>query len=181
MYSQVKSCVRKCSTLSDYFDIAVGLKQGEIMSPILFALFVDDLELFLEDNPSCGLSFDDITFILMLFADDMVIFGKSEDDLQNSLDLLHVYYVKWGLEVNIVKTKIMVFRKRGCLRSQEKWLYNNEVLDIVNDFNYLGTVFNYTGTFVLNQETIAGKGLKALNVLLNNTKHYKFKPSVLCV
>ena len=45
---------------------------------------------------------------------------------------------------------------------------------------YLGTVFNYTGTFVLNQETIAGKGLKALNVLLNNTKHYKFKPSALC-
>ena len=74
----------------------------------------------------------------------------------------------------------MVFRKRGGLRPHEKWSYNNEVLEVVNDFNYLGTVFNYTGTFVLNQETIAGKGLKALNVLLNNTKHYAFKPSVLC-
>ena len=41
---------------------------------------------------------------------------------------------------------------------------------MVNDFNYLGIVFNYTGTFFLNQETLVGKGLKALNVLLANTR-----------
>jgi len=33
---------------------------------------------------------------------------------------------------------------------------------------------------VLNQETLAGKGIKALNVLLNRTKQDNFKPSVLC-
>jgi len=41
-------------------------------------------------------------------------------------------------------------------------------LDVVNDFNYLGTVFNYTGIFALNQQQLVGKGLKALNVLLIN-------------
>ena len=135
-----------------------------------------------------------------------VLFGKTVSYLQNSLNLLYEYCLKWGLEVNTTKTKIMVFRKRRNIKEDEKWVYNNNELEVVSDFNYLGTVFNYTGSFVLmnsfnkteaavfscrlcflrafpfislNQETLAGKGLKALNVLLNSTKQYNFKPSVL--
>ena len=61
------------------------------MSPMLFALYIEDLELFLRNEPECGLSIDDSTFILMLFADDMVIFGSTPQDLQNSLDMLKRY------------------------------------------------------------------------------------------
>lgn len=46
MYTNEKSCVRNCNTLSDYFEYAIGLQQGEIMSQIFFALFVNDLEPF---------------------------------------------------------------------------------------------------------------------------------------
>ena len=180
MYFQVKSCVKCCNSYSEYFECAVGLKQGEVISPLLFSLFIDDLELFLQDDVNSGLTLDDITIILMLFADDMVIFGKSPQELQNSLNLLHTYCLKWGLEVNTAKTKIMVFRKRGPLSNDEQWSYDNNKLEIVDNFNYLGTVFNYTGTFVLNQENLAGKGLKALNVFMNNIKQYPLKPSIIC-
>jgi len=74
----------------------------------------------------------------------------------------------------------MVFRKRGNIKEDEKWVYNYNELEVVSDFNYLRTVFNYTGSFVLNQETLAGKGLNALNILLNRTQQYNFKHSVLC-
>jgi len=78
------------------------------MSPILFALFVDlDLELYLEDNPSCGLTIDKITLALIVFADDMVIFGKTVSDLQNSHNLLYEYCLKWGLEVNTTTRTIL--------------------------------------------------------------------------
>ena len=180
MYNKVKSCVRGCNSYSDVFDYAVGLNQGEVISPMLFSLFIDDLELFLQDDQCCGLSIDDITFILMLFADDMVILGKDRDDLQKSLDRLEYYCNKWGLEVNTEKTKVVVFRKRGGLLNNEFWTYKGVNLEVVNNFNYLDTVFNYTGTFVLNQETPVGKGLKALNCLLFNTKKYCLKPKVLC-
>ena len=46
MYSQVKSCVRGCNSYSEFFECAIGLKQGEVLSPILFSLFIEDLELF---------------------------------------------------------------------------------------------------------------------------------------
>ena len=52
MYSTVKSCVKGCNSYSDYFECAVGLKQGEVISPVLFSLFIDDLELFLQDDPN---------------------------------------------------------------------------------------------------------------------------------
>ena len=109
--SKIKSCVRGCNSYSDFFDCAVGLKQGEVMSPLLFSLFIEDLELFLQDNQCCGLSIDDITYILMLFADDMVILGKDRDDLQKSLDRLEYYCNKWGLEVNTEKNKSCCFQK----------------------------------------------------------------------
>ena len=97
MYNQVKTCVRACNSYSDFFECAVGLKQGEVISPLFFSLFIDDLELFLQDDPNCGLNLDNITFILMLFADDMVILGITISDLQHCLDLLHTYCTRWGL------------------------------------------------------------------------------------
>ena len=179
VYNKVKCCVKGCNSYSDFFTCAVGLKQGEVISPLMFSLFIEDLELFLQDNHSSGLLLDDILFILMLFADDMAILGNSVDDLQNSLNLLENYCKRWGLEVNTEKTKVMVFRKRGKIRNDEKWFYCNNVLEVVDNFNYLGSVLNYTGTYNLNYETLAGKGLKAMNLLLHNTERFDLKPSVL--
>ena len=144
------------------------------------SLFIEDLELFLLDDINLGLTIKDITIILLLFADDMVIIGKTPNELQKSLDLLKLYCDKSGLKVNIDKTKTMVFRKRGRILSNEKWFYGNELLETVNNFNYLGTYFNYTGTFCLNQEMLAGKGLKALNLFMYKLKKYGLSPGILC-
>jgi len=183
MYNKVRSCVQGCNSYSEYFECAVGLKQGEVLSPVLFSLFLDDLELFLQNHTSStasGLTIEDITFILMLFADDMVIFGKTAQDLQNSLDQLKTYCDKWGLAVNTKKTKVMVFRKRGGIRQNEKWTFGEENLETVNDFNYLGTVFHYTGNFAVNQEYLSGKGLKALNTLFSRVKNYNLNAKTIC-
>ena len=84
------------------------------------------------------------------------------------------------MQVNLNKSKIVVFRKREPLRENEKWMLNNEPIEVVDNFNYLGTVFNYTGNFVLNQEMLVGKSLKALNALLAHTRRFPFKPKTLC-
>ena len=93
----------------------MGLRQGEVISPILVSLFLEDIELYLQDNIESGLVIDDIVLILILFADDMALLGNSPEDLQNSLNMLHSYCIDWGLEVNCSKTKVVVFRKRGGL------------------------------------------------------------------
>ena len=59
-----------------------------------------------------GLTLTQICIILLLFADDMVIFSKDPEELQLLLNKLHRYSCEWGLKVNTAKTKILVFQKR---------------------------------------------------------------------
>ena len=84
------------------------------------------------------------------------------------------------MQVNTGKTKTAVFRKRGGLRDNKSWIYKNTPIEVVNEFNYLGTVFKYTWSFILNRKTLVGKGLKALNCLFYNTKKYSLAPKVVC-
>lgn len=168
------------NSYSEFFKYAVGLRQGEVISPVLFSLFVEDLELFLQDDINSGVNIDDIILILLLFADDMVLLGKTPDEINTNLILLSEYCKLWSLEVNVQKTKVMVFRKRGGLRNNETFVYNGTILEVVNDFNYLITVFNYTGSFALNQQQLVGKALKSMNVLLVKCQKYKMKPKILC-
>lgn len=166
MYSVVKSCEKQCNTSSDFFNISIGLKQGQNNSPALFALFLEDLQLFLQNRMDCGLNIYELCIIVLLFADDMVIVGRSQEDLQKSLNTLYDYCNKCGLDVNTDKTKIVVFRKRGQVKLSEKWYYNGKHIEVVNDFIYLGVGLNYTGSFVLNTQCLEGKGLKAMSILL---------------
>ena len=87
----------------------------------------------------------------------------------------------WYLIVSIPDfCTLTYFRKSGRLKDDESLTYNGISLEVVNDFNYLGTVFNYTGSFALDQEVLIGKGLKALNFLLFNAKTYALTPKVMC-
>jgi len=158
MYFQVQSCVQCCNSYSEWiFWMCCWPQTRGGTLPFTFLLFIDDLELSLQDYVNSGLTLDDITIILMLFPDDMVIFGKSPQELQNSLDLLHTYCLKWRQEVNTAKTKIMVFRKRGPLRNDEQWFHDNNKLESVDNL----TVFNYMGTFVLKQKNVRWKGIES--------------------
>ena len=88
MYQAVKSCVKLCGNYSDR--LSIGLRQGEIISPIMFSLFVEDLEMYLQNGLDSGICLNDICLILLLFADDMVILSLTPDDLQLSLNNLSI-------------------------------------------------------------------------------------------
>lgn len=50
MYEDVNICVKRMGSLSDFFDCNVGLFQGEMISPILFPVFLNDIEMSLSNK-----------------------------------------------------------------------------------------------------------------------------------
>ena len=102
---------------------------------------------------------------LILYADDIVIFAASAQELQNNLNLLSEYCHRNRLKVNTSKTKIMVFRRGGILPRDMKFYYSNVELSIVNHFSYLGIVFSTGGSFSECHKTLAGQALKAIFTL----------------
>ena len=118
-----------------------------------------------------GITLEQLSLYLILFADDMVIISRTPEGLQLSLDRLQCYCETWNLSVNSDKTKIMVFRKDGRLSYNEHWFYNGIELEIVNQFNYLGLVFTPGGSFMQATKTLSGKALRAMCSLLSITRN----------
>ena len=69
---------------------------------------------------------------MLLYADDIVIFGNNANELQEGLDLLSGYCQKWKLTVNAAKTRVMVFRKGGVLPRNLGFYYEGNQIEISN-------------------------------------------------
>ncbi|XP_063420573.1 uncharacterized protein LOC134705786 [Mytilus trossulus] len=155
MYSNVTSCVSVDGFNSDYFTNEVGLMQGEVLSPIFFSMYVNDCEMAFINSDSIPYEMKELNLFLLMYADDMVIFSETVSGLQTLLDTLYDYTSKWSLSVNIAKTKIVVFRKGGKIHDNEKWYYNNQEIEVVDKFSYLGILLNFNGKYNVLQQKLS--------------------------
>ena len=78
---------------------------------------------------------------------------------------LQLYSEKWGLRVNIDKTKIIVFRNGGPLRAVERWYYCGQPLETVSFYKYLGLLFTSRLCWSMAQKNLATQSLKSVSLL----------------
>ena len=123
-----------------FFSSNCGLLQGESTSPLIFSFFVNDLDDYLSDE-AVGVRVWGYLIKLLKFADDMAIFSETREGLQTGLNNLGEYCRKWGITVNIPKTKIVVFRKGGQLSKFDKWTLLGKEIEVVSFFKYLEVCF----------------------------------------
>ena len=154
------------------FSTKSGVLQGESLSPFLFSMYLNDINNFMSFDQTVGINIYDFYLILLLFADDMVLFSHSKQGLQRGLDRLYNYCVDWGLIVNIQKTKCLVFKKGGKRSAQDIWFYNGEPLETVLTFKYLGFVFASSGRFKKGIENVVLKGQRACFKMISTIKDF---------
>ena len=82
-----------------------------------------------------------VKLLLLLCADDIVLFAKTAEELQKYLDILEEYCDRWILTENKSKTKIVIFRKGGRLPTNLQFNNKGSKIDIVNNFSLLGYSF----------------------------------------
>ena len=72
-----------------------GVRQGSVLSPLLFAVYVDDLVKSCSNN--CG-------FYVILYADDILLISPSVCMLQNMLTICECELQKLDLVINAKKS-----------------------------------------------------------------------------
>ena len=132
---------------SSYFGSFAGVRQGEILSPLLFAFYINDLEGFLRDkgvSPLGGLlkisgevaDFHDydinffIDLLTLFYADDTIIFADTSIGLQFALEELENFCNKWKLTVNEDKTKVMCITWGRFRNVNYDFFYNDKNLNV---------------------------------------------------
>ena len=141
MYRNVYYCVKLPHGITPSFESTVGVKQGCVLSPILFNLFLSDLpDIFTHECDPVSLGNRFVS--CLMFADDLVILSETPAGLQSALSKLQKYTEDWNLTINTNKTKVIIFNKGGHKISKFKFLVNSEELEIVQNYCYLGLIFS---------------------------------------
>lgn len=161
MLSQTQSCVRIGNKVTEYFNSEVGTRQGCNLSPMIFNLFINDLPNLLQKVGSDPPCIEKKNVPILLYADDVVLLSKSEAGLNKALQTVFVFCQKWKLQVNLAKTKVMVF---NCKKTTHyKFMLGRQRIEITTKYTYLGVVFTPSGKFRACINTLASKAKRAYN------------------
>jgi hypothetical protein len=164
MYESLMACIRIKNDLSEFFDCPVGVRQGCVLSPTLFSLFINQLATHINVSGVHGIQLlpNLLDLFILLFADDIALISLTPGGLQIQLDILKQCCDRLKLMVNKEKTKIMVFRKGGFLGQNEQWNYDSERLEVVNKYLYLGFTFTTMLSFNIGTSHLLIKAKRAL-------------------
>ena len=162
MYSNDKSAVKIENKITQTFSCHNGVKQGCMLSPTLFNIYLSDLPEMLNMASATDVLLKDRPTNCLLYADDLVIFSKSSTGLQAILNKLEAFCEKAGLSVNLEKTKVMIFNNSGKSLNNYSFRYGVNKLENAKSYKYLGLTLCPYGNFTLARQELKKVGLKAL-------------------
>ena len=136
---------KNLSTFAE-FSINCGVKQGGILSPFLFNIFIDDLIKECTDL-QIGALFYDLNVSILVYADDILLISPVDSHLQRLLNICSNYSEKWLIKFNPNKSGIICFGK--AIFPETAFLLNKAPIKMVETIKYLGIVINNSFDFDL--------------------------------
>ena len=162
LYMEDTASVKIGDTFSKPFKTNKGVRQGCVLSPLLFILFLSDLQARL-DSSKDNVNLDKDTEIsCLMWADDILILSETEEGLQHKLDTLEEYSKLNKLTVNTKKTQCMIFNKTGRLLKNYKFTYNNKTLECVREYKYLGFIVTPSGEIGTGLKDLRNRAMRGL-------------------
>ena len=161
--------VNGCS--SDYSFIESGVPQGSVLGPLLFLIYINDLEKNIKSN-------------IKFFADDTMLFSivkdpaTSANDLNHDLDTIRQWAHQWKMEFNPDPSKQATEVLFSCKRSSPyhpQLIFNGTAVQRVDEQKHLGLVLDSSLSFRkhLNEKIIKAK--KNLGIIKHLSKYLPLK------
>ena len=135
-------CVKYNNTCSiNDWKVKNGVRQGGICSGLLFSFYVDEILCTLSElSIGCKINFYRINIIA--YADDVALLSPSANGLQFLIDKLILFFDSLCLNINVNKTKYIVFGNRKMLRPGWKMYMYGEQIERVSSCKYLGIILD---------------------------------------
>ena len=141
-YKSQKIMIRWGNALSETFTVGNGIKQGGLLSPYLFNLYVDNLSIQL-NNSGVGCIVSNVIVNHLAYADDMILLAPSSRALQSLLNICSLYAVHHDITYSTEKSFCMIsWPKRFLYKFIPNFFLQNDKLDFVSEYKYLGVMVN---------------------------------------
>ena len=160
---------------TEYFDCPVGVKQGDCLSPTLFAIFINDLAIEIKKSNIGVILEENMVVNILLYADDIVLLAEKEQDLQSLLFIVENWCKKWRLEINLTKTNIMHIRPKRKNQSKFMFLFDMQPVPYCTSYKYLGANLNEFLDYKFTADCLADSAGRALGAIITKMiKHRGF-------
>lgn len=151
-----KQCVVIDRFYSPIAAVISGVPQGSVLGPILFIIYINDI-----DNVCCG------DTALQLFADDTKLYSRVTLDntsisLQNSLDRLSQWALEWQLTINVSKCSVLTISNQPRL---SQYFIDGVAISQQNDFLDLGVTITNNLSFEMHINNIVSKARQRISTL----------------
>jgi Reverse transcriptase (RNA-dependent DNA polymerase) len=134
LYMNQKAVVKIQQEFSEEGEIGRGVRQGCCMSPLLFNIYAEAMMVEAMEGIEEGIKIGGKLLKDVRFADDQGMVAGSEFGLQKIMDGLNATALKYGMKINIKKTKVMRVSREG----EVNITINGTKLEQVKSFKYLG-------------------------------------------
>ncbi|KAI0221682.1 hypothetical protein LSAT2_027035 [Lamellibrachia satsuma] len=143
LYDNATSAVTFNSSIGDWFRTTVGVRQGCLLSPTLFNIFLERIMTDALENHQGTVSSGGRTITNLRFADDIDGLAGDEQELVNLVEHLEKTSSSYGMEISAEKTKLMTNSTQG-ISTEVK--VNGQRLEAVTSFRYLGSIITDEGS-----------------------------------
>ncbi|WP_419626758.1 reverse transcriptase domain-containing protein [Thiolapillus sp.] len=143
LYNKAASAVLFNGSIGDWFRTTVGVRQGCLLSPTFFNIFLERIMTDALENHEGTVSIGGRTITNLRFADDINGLAGDEEELANLIECLDKAFTAYGMEISAEKTKLMTNNTNG-INTEIK--VNGQKLETVTSFKYLGSLITDEGS-----------------------------------
>ena len=130
MYQNCSSAVRSQGS-EKWFSVDTGVRQGGVLSPILFIIYMDRVVKRINVREDEALT--------LAYADDVALVTRTVTELQEVLNKWNSELEDTGMKINKRKTEVMMVSRQ---RDEIELRLGDTVLELVDNFKYLGVMIN---------------------------------------